>query len=328
MKLLKTDRGEGYARIEIENTDDLWYLKNIIGEGDLIKALTQRTKLDGREKKTMKLTLEAEKVNYENDRLRVTGEIEKAGEEVELGYHTFNLEPGKEFEIWKDFTEEEWKRLEEAESKRSYQVLFCLVEKGGADLFLVEESGITDLSKISENIPGKLYDDQDTGEGFYNQVVNVLKRSSEDVDNIILGGPGFEKDKIHNRIPDEVKDKTFVQDTSVTGKTGLHEAIKRGALKRVVEESRIGEETQVMEKFLEELEQDGDASYGEPVKELAEKGAVEHLLVTDEKFREENSMVKTVEQQGGKVTVIHTDHEAGERLENFGGIAAFLRYQV
>ncbi len=327
MKLLKTDRNEGYARIEIENDDDLWYLKDIIGEGDRIKALTQRTKLDGREKKTLKLTLETEKSSYENDRLRVTGEIMEAADEVELGYHTFNLEPGKEFEIWKNFTDEEWTRLEEAESKRSYQVLFCLVEKGGADLFLVEESGITDLSKLHENIPGKLYSDQDTGEDFYNELVNVLKRSSEDVDKVILGGPGFEKDKIYNLLPDEVQGKTFVQDTSVTGKTGLHEAIKRGALKRVVEDSRIGEETEIMEKFLEVLEQDGDASYGEPVKELAEKGAVEHLLVTDEKFRQEQEIVKKVEQQGGEVSVVHTDHEAGERLENFGGIAAFLRYK-
>ncbi len=328
MKLLKTDRNDGYARIEVENTDDLWHLKDLIAKGDIVSAVTQRTKLEGREKKTLKLTLEAEKVEYQEDRLRVTGEITRADEDVEHGYHTFNLEPGTEFEIWKDFSDEEWTRLNEAESKRSYQVLFCLVEKGKADLYLVEESGISDLSGLETNIPGKLYDDQETGEEFHKELVSVLKRSAEEVDDLILAGPGFEKEKVYNLLPDELKSKTFTQDTSVTGETGLQEAIKRGALKKVVESSRIGDETEAVEEFLEDLEQGGKASYGEPVKELAEQGTVKKLLVTQEKFRENPDMVEKVEQTGGEVQVIHTDHEAGQRLENFGGIAAILRYDV
>lgn len=327
MKLLKTNRSDGYARIELENEDDLWYLKDIIGEGDLVRAVTQRTKLDGREKKTLELSLEVEKTEYEKSRLRVTGEIQQAEEDVELGYHTFNLEPGKEFELRKDFTDEEWERLLEAENKRSYKVLFCLVEKGGADLYLVEESGISDLSKLEENIPGKLYDDQDTGEGFRDELVDVIRRSAEDVDNVVLAGPGFEKQKIHEMLPDEVKEKTFTQDTSVTGETGLNEAIKRGALERVVERSRIAEESSAVEKFLEALEQGGEVDYGEPVEELAELGAVKKLLMTEEMFREHQDIAENVEQQGGEVVRVHTDHEAGERLESFGGIAAFLRYR-
>ncbi len=327
MKLLETDRKDGYARIGIENEDDLWYLKDVIGEGDRVRALTQRTKIDGREKKTLKLTLEAEKVELQDDRLRVTGEMVRGDEEVEQGYHTFNLEPGDEFEIWGDFTSRNWDRLEEAESKRSYEVLFCLVEKGKADLFLVRESGITDLSALEENIPGKLYSDQKTGEAFYQEIKNVLVRSEEDVDSMVLAGPGFEKQKVYDILPEELQGKTFVEDTSVTGKTGLNEAIKRGALKKVVEDSRISEESDSLEEFFEEVERDGNASYGNPVEELAEQGAVEKLLITREEFRERQGLVKSVEHAGGEVQVIHTDHEAGERLENLGGVAAILRYK-
>jgi len=50
MKLLKTNRSEGYAKILIENTDDLWHLKEFITPRSRLKAMTQRTKLDGREK--------------------------------------------------------------------------------------------------------------------------------------------------------------------------------------------------------------------------------------------------------------------------------------
>lgn len=327
MKLLNTDRSEGYARVKIENEDDLWHLKDFIQPGDRLKALTQRTMLEGREKKTLRLTLEAEKIEYQESRLRVTGEITEGAEDIELGYHTFNLEPEMEFDIWRDFTHDDFEKLEDMEEKRSYQVLFCLVEKGGADFYMVEESGIRDLSKVEENIPGKMYADQDGGDDFYNQVKEVLERSARDVDNVILAGPGNEKNKVKNMLSDDTREKVFMQDTSVTGMTGLQEAIKRGALKKVVESSRISEETEAMGEVLEELREDGLASYGEPVKDLAEMGAVEKLLITPEKNRENPELSKKVEQQGGESVIVHTDHESGQRLENFGGMAALLRYK-
>ncbi len=327
MKLLQTDKSSGYVKIRIENDDDLWRLKDFIKKGDRVKALTQRTKLDGREKKTCTVTLRAEKSEYTGKRLRVTGEITEGAEDIELGYHTFNLEEGKEFELKKDFTQSDWEKLEEWEAKRSYQVLFCLVEKGKSELYMVEESGITDLSNVHQNIPGKMYSDQKTGEDFHKEVRSVLERSGKDIDNIVLAGPGNQKKKVYNQLSDEIKKKTFLQDTSVTGETGLHEAIKRGALEKVVEESRISDETSVMEELFEKLEKDGDASYGDPVKELVEQGAVEKLLITPNYSRENPELKKKVERQGGEAVTVHTDHEAGERLENLGGIAALLRYQ-
>lgn len=328
MKLLKTNRADGYARVEIENEDDLWHLKDLIAAGDRVKALTQRTKLDGREKKTVRLVLEVEKTEYQENRLRVTGEIFQGAEDIELGYHTFNLEPGKEFEIWKDFTDEEWNRLKEAEQKRAYQVLFCILDKQETGFYLVRESGITDLSQLESDIPGKMYASDKTEEDYYNEVLSIIKRSIEDVDYLIIAGPGFEKKKLYNQLGDEVKEKTFVEDTSVTGKTGLNEAIKRGALKKVVQDSRIAEETSAVEEFFERLEKDNRVTYGEPVEDAVEVGAVEKLLITAERNRENPGIAKKVEQTGGEVQMIHTDHEAGERLANFGGLAALLRYEV
>jgi len=327
MEIIKSSRQDGYIKLGLENRDDLWYMKDLIAEGDEVRAMTQRTKLDGREKKTCTLTLRVEKTDYQEDRLRVTGEITQGSDDVELGYHTFNLEPENEFELWKDFTDDQWQRILDAEENEAYKVLFCLVEKGEANLYVVEESGIKDLSDVSENIPGKMYPDQKSGKDFYNQVNKVLKRSAEDMDKVILAGPGHEKNKIYNALSDDIKEKVFLQDTSVTGKTGLHEAIKRGALKKVVESSRISEETQEVDKFLDVLRDDGLVDYGEQVEELAELGAVEKLLITAEMRRKNPEVPKMVERQGGDVIVVHTDHEAGERIENFGGLAAFLRYK-
>lgn len=327
MKLLEKDRNNGRVKILIENDDDLWHLKDFITEGDLVSAKTQRTKLEGREKKTLTLQLRAEKTEYTGSRLRVTGEITQGSDDIELGYHTFNLEEDKEFTLKRDFTNSDWEKLEEMEEKRSYKVLFCIVEKGNADFYVVEESGISDLSSIDMNIPGKMYASDMTGESFHNEVKKVLERSAEKMDYVILAGPGNEKDKIMNLLSEETSSKVMKQNTSVTGKTGLNEAIKRGALKKVVENSRIADETEIAEEFFEELRDDGNVSYGDEVEELVELGAVEKLLISAEKNRKKPELKKKVEQQGGEAVIIHTDHEAGERLEQFGGMAAILRYK-
>jgi protein pelota len=179
---------------------------------------------------------------------------------------------------------------------------------------------------VEQNIPGKMYADQKEGEEFYNKVKTAIERSAEDIENIIIAGPGMEKNKVKNLLSDKIRSKIFLQDTSVTGETGLREAIKRGALKKVVEDSRISEETEIVERLLEEIRKDGEASYGEPVKELVEQGVVEKLLITPEKNRENPELSKTVERQGGETVIIHTDHEAGERIQKLGGLAAILRY--
>jgi len=35
MQLLKTSKTDGYAKIRIENKDDIWYLKDFIQKGDM-----------------------------------------------------------------------------------------------------------------------------------------------------------------------------------------------------------------------------------------------------------------------------------------------------
>lgn len=324
MEIIQKSRKEGYVKLKVTSGDDLWYLSQVIGESDRVKKRTMRTMLEGREKKSVVIKVEVEKTELQKDRLRLTGEIVKGAENIELGYHTFNVQEDEELELWKDFSDAEWDTLEKAASSEPYNVLFCIVEEGKADFYEVKESGINDISSLSDNIPGKMYSDQDSP-NFIGDVTSAIERVKDDYDAVVIAGPGFFKKKLYNNLKDQ--NDIFLKDTSVTGKTGLHESIKRGALKDIVESSRIDEETQLMEEFFEELEQDGAIAYGSRVEDLVKKGAVEKLLVNPEKFRERHDLIKEVEQQGGEIVKVHTDHEPGMRLENLGGIAAFLRYK-
>ncbi|MCK4434887.1 hypothetical protein KAU92_05300, partial [Candidatus Bathyarchaeota archaeon] len=39
-------------------------------------------------------------------------------------------------------------------------------------------------------------------------------------------------------------------------------------------------------------------------------------------------LMNVVEQKGGKIMIVSTEHEAGEKLTALGGIAALLRYSI
>jgi len=337
MNILTQDRRDGYMRLKLERDEDIWHLKYVIEEGDRIKTMSPRTVVEGREKRKCFITLEVEKTEFQGGRLRATGEIVDAPEDVEHGYHTFNLEPGKEFEIWKDnWRDFQIERVKKAARIENYQLLVCMIEKGKANFAVITETGIKDLADVDVNVPGKMYQSEGgEKESFYGQLLSVLERNAEKVDKIILAGPGFEKENVYNRFKDEypdLADNVMLQDTSVTGYTGIQEVLKRGAVDRVIDESRVSEEVQLMEEFLKHLNKDdGKAVYEpKPVAEATEMGAVDDLLINDELITDTRyeTVMEEVENQAGNIHLIHTDHEAGRKLKSLGGIAAILRFPV
>ena len=334
MRVLKKDLTDGYMKIKIDSEEDLWHLDHVIKPGDKLKKRTKRTTIEGREKKSCVLELEVEKIDYQGHRLRTTGEIINAPEDVEHGYHTFNLEPGEVFDIWKDWRKWELKRVNKAVKSRKYKVLVCLIDKEGSSFHLITEKGISDLGALDSEIPGKMYKSDKKPEEFYGEVLEVLKRE-EDLEKIIIAGSGFEKENLYDfiekREPSLAED-VMLQDTSVTGSTGLQEVIKRGGIEKILKESRISEEVNAVENLLKEINKDtGKAAYGEEeVQKAVEMGAVKKLLVIEEKTKdlEVEELMEKTEQRDGEVQLIHSDHEAGEKLNGLGGIAAVLRYSI
>jgi len=97
-------------------------------------------------------------------------------------------------------------------------------------------------------------------------------------------------------------------------------------------------ETEAVERVLARLGgQKEDVSYGlGSVEKAISYGAVEELLVTDKMLRESTDaerkalegLMREVERMGGKILIIHAEHEAGHKLTSLGGIAGLLRFRV
>lgn len=332
MELHDQDRGDGYMELEVESDADIWHLKHVVEPGDTLRMSDLRTTLEGGQKRRCTLTLEVEKVDYQGGRLRATGEITHAPEDVEHGYHTFNLEPGVTFELWKpDWKDYQLDRVETAAETVDYEVLVCMIDSEGANFAVITETGIQELSDVESGVSGKMYaDDRASETEFYDAVIAVLREYS-DVDRVIVAGPGFAKENLVDRIEDEqLQENVALEDASTTGKAGVQEVLKRGAVKRVLHESRISDEVAAVEELLTLLKtEDEKTAYGlEAVRSAVEMGAVDTLLISDAEVREHEDLMERVEQRDGAVTIVHEDHDAGKKLASLGGIAATLRYRI
>ncbi|WP_435551459.1 mRNA surveillance protein pelota [Natrinema sp. CGMCC1.2065] len=343
----------GRERVTVvpESVDDLWHLQYVLEPGDRVAGDTTRRiqrnddqmRDTGGEREHMWVAIAVEDVEFHKfaNRLRVGGEIVACSREDQLNFHhTLNVEPRDELSIEKRFKPDQEARLEEAEeATENPDVAIATVEEGQAHVHTVAQYGTEERATITGT----------TGKGEYargrselfEELGDVLKR--QDVDAIILAGPGFTKQDAYKHLEQnepEVAETVTMVDTAAVGDRGVHEVLKRGAVADVQEETRIESEAEYIDELTRRIADGAKAAYGpEQVEKAAEFGAIEHLLVLDDRLQKErgpdgewaisvDDVIRTTEQKGGEVTVFSSEFPPGQQLSNLGGIAALLRYRL
>ncbi|MFB6236718.1 MAG: mRNA surveillance protein pelota [Halopenitus sp.] len=354
MRIAERGRGEeGRERITLvpENVDDLWHLSHVLEPGDIVEGDTTRRiqraddqmRDTGGEREHMHISLEVQDVEFARfaNRLRVGGIITQCTREDQLGqHHTINVEERDELTVEKVFKPDQLSRIEEAtEAAENPDVAIATVEEGEAYVHTVKQYGTDEYASFTAP----------TGKGEYARPREELFEelggalAHLDPDAVILAGPGFTKQDAHDYVDDEypeVAENISVVDTSAAGDRGVHEVLKRGAVDEVQKETRISREAELIDELTQKIGEGAKATYGPAdVAEAAEFGAVETLLVVDDRLRQErqeegdwdidvNDVIESVEQQGGDVVVFSSEFAPGEQLHNLGGIAAILRYRL
>lgn len=143
----------------------------------------------------------------------------------------------------------------------------------------------------------------------------------EDLEGIILGGPGHTKEEFlkGEYLQYELKNKVIATvDTSYTGEFGIREVIDKSM--DVLEEIDVMKEKQLVQKFLKELiDEHGLASYGEKeVRKNLQMGAVDTLLISEDLVQTRKSMECI--NCGRTIKVTYKDPNADKKLicENCG----------
>ena len=351
---LKNNKGK--VTVIPQSFDDLWILIQIISPGDIVFGKTTRRirqdteQIDKGERRSVYLGIKVRKTTLSDfpNMLRITGIIIQGPEDIPRNtYHTINVKENDRLEIykenWSNFT---LRRLEEAEKASTIPpVLVVSMDDEVCCFGLITNYRVSILSKINSNRPGKRFSPKAVTYASHTYFGNILKIIKEylarySLEKVVLVGPGFVKNNFKRFVDSSGQDIgkiMFAENTSVACSNGIREAIKRGILDKVLKEAQIIKETELVEEFIARLgKNEKTIAYGiEQIQKVAEYGAIETLLVTDnaltksiENYEKIKSIIELVEKQRGKVFVVNSEYDSGIQLDGFGGIAAILRYPV
>jgi protein pelota len=344
MRVLKKNlRGdEGEIALLPESLDDLWHLQHLIERGDLVFALSHRkvptiadkVRPEKMERKTVRLGIKVEDIEFHvySNWLRLHGII-KSG--IDVGaYHTLNIEVGTDLSILKyHWRPDLLERIDEAvaESQRP-KVVLALVEEGEATIGILRQFGVQMAAELRMG-SGK-GSGEDTRSTFMRNVADAIDQTAQDGAEVILAGPGFAKEDLKKVIDSsypELAKRIAMDEASSIGRSGFQEVLRRGAVKSVLESSRIAREAKLIEDLFREISKDGKAAYGiKEVQTALNYGAIETLLVLDELARRGrvDETMREVGNARGKVVIFSSEFEPGERLRSLGGVAALLRFKI
>ncbi|MFH1895561.1 MAG: mRNA surveillance protein pelota [archaeon] len=344
MKRIKVDLKNGFLELVPETADDLWYLQRIIEKGDLVSGSSERKikAEDGRkaEKIVIWIEVQAEKIEFHESykKLRVSGPM-KAMKPMEFfeanAFHSIETGTKDKIGIKKNKIKEFQLDLIEKAVKNTGRnnLLLIVLDDEEAVIAQATEKGIKIKTTIKSGKQGKRFKEEKTKENKYFEEI-TKKVSGEKTEKTLIAGPGFTKDDYKKFLEKKgIKLNAVFENTNSVGKTGLNELMKNGLIEKILFESILIKESKKMQEIMLEARKENSLiEYGlKEIKQAAEKGAIEELIVSDKKFFEEREeiqgLMEKVESFNGKVMLFSSEHEAGEYLNGFGGIIAVLRFR-
>jgi protein pelota len=156
-------------------------------------------------------------------------------------------------------------------------------------------------------------------------------KGKEGVSAVIICGPGFAKEKVFEKLNAKRIEGIYLEPAGCGGRAAIQEVLKRGAVEKITEESRVAVETRLVEELFSRIAVSGPAAYGpREVEQAAKMGAVDSLLVTYTFLQKHHpdKLLEKVKHGRGEVHVVSPEHDAGERLDAIGGVAALLRFPI
>ena len=358
MKILYMNLKKGIAKVLPESLDDLWHLYNVILEKDEVHARTTRElKVEdqyARPKRGKRvpvlLGVKVEKMFWDKilNRLRIHGIVCEAPEKINIkgSHHTIDVTLNKPVTIVKtEWLKHQVDRLKRASRVTAAPLIIMSIDDEEYCVAVLRQYGVDVKAEEKTRLPGKLEAEKRTGamREFFKTASKFLREVWISFRSpIVIIGPGFIKNdffKYVKREAIEIANAVIdVKGVNNAGVAGIHEALRSGVFTKALKHVRVAEETKVMEEVLARLGKGrGDITYGfVEVEKASAYGAVEKLLVADTTLRETpdekrkalEKIMKEVEEKGGQIMVISTEHEAGTELLSLGGVAALLRFPL
>ncbi len=358
MKILHKDLKHGRIKVIPEVLDDLWTLYNVIMRNDVVYAKTSREvkrgeRYDQPEKGRripVFLGLKVKDVYWDRtlNRLRVHGIVTDAPEEIGAkgSHHTINVTLNRPLTILKErWLKHHLESLEKATGRGISPIIMVSVDDERCCIAVLKHFRVEVKMERAAMIPGKRNpsERERAVNEYFKMILSSLREVSSSANYpIVILGVGFTKDSFFKFLKDKAPDLagrvSDVKGVNNSGLAGIMEALRSGVLRKTVNRLRISEEVKAVEEVLRRLGKgEGNVAYGfDEAEEACLFGSIDTLLVTDVSLREAEDderrkiedLMRSVEEKGGRVIVVSTEHEAGLKLLSLGGVAALLRFSL
>jgi len=349
MKILSSDFRKGTVKVLITNPDDLWYLTQVIDQGDKVSGSTERKLKIGDSgtdrnvkvvRKKIFLEIKVEKTEL-NESLRILGTITQGPDDISFGsHHSFDLSDNDTITI----TKEKWlkfqiDKLKEASKAQGSRILIVVFDREEAYFALMKSIGVEHLTHISGEVQKKDQNNE-VKSTFYAYLVETIEKYDQkhNYNKIICGSPAFFKEELAKNVQGDIKKKIIYSTCSSVDKRAFNEVLKRPEIIQALKDERITKELSVVDELLSEISKDDLASYGfKQVQNSLNQGAIKHLMITHKlimDLREKNdynkldNLMKTADDMKAQITLIDSNNDAGKKLDGLGGIGALLRFKT
>lgn len=357
MRILEINLKKGFVKLIPEVIDDFWHLYNVIYKNDQVYANTTRElRPDDKyarpkrgERIPVFLGVKVEEVSWDKllGRLRVHGTICDAPENVPAGaHHALNITLNTPMTIVKkEWARHQIERLRRASKTSEKPVIVVAVDDEGYAIATTAQYGVEVKVEERTKLPGKLEAEKRGAamKQYFGKILTGLRQVlALKPGPVAIIGVGFVKgdfaEFVRNEASDVAKSVVDVKSVNNGGAAGIYEAFRSGVLTKTMKQLRVAEEAEVIEEVLRRLGKgESNVAYGlDEVERAEELGAVERLVLADTMLRESSDekrlhieeIMNKVEQKGGSIIVISTEHEAGAKLLALGGVAALLRFRL
>jgi protein pelota len=344
------DKKKRRVKLRIEGEDDLWTLRTVLREGDIVTAKTTRdvkvSETGEAQRKPMVLSVEVKNVEFQpfSGSLRVKGIIREGPDKYGLkgSWHSFSFKPGMELVVEKP---EGWsKGLLDRVSRKRYtgKALVAAVDYDEYAIALIGVQGLKMLEEGDIYLPGK--DDPSREQVLERELSSIANRvveyaSKNNVDTIVIVGPGFLKDLLASKVRTLLPNKrVLTDDASMGGVKGVEEALRRDKVSEALREVEAVKAGLVVEEFNKLLVRDQDMVAYTPrdVARVARLGAVDKIVMLDELLyspddetrRLAEEILENADKYRAEVLIVPSKSPVARLLLPFGGIIGLLRYKV
>ena len=332
-----------------EDSDDLFNLRRVIKEGDVVIGDTTRvikqekdySRPDKGERIKVRIALTVEKISLDDvlDRLRVGGTIsESSNEMVPHGsHHSFILKTNDGITI----TKKNWLPVEKsliASNDKQVGFLLVAIDTGDCGIARLKGTHLQFIPNIYSGSGGKRYKTNFSIEKFFEQVQQAVSSLIKDGDSIIIFGPGETKKRFANFLqkPKTMKNKIrVVEGIDSGGEDGIYTFTKSQAMKEIMSESKLAKVSLIIDEIMIMANKKSRKfTMGfEETSKANEFGAVESIVFSDKiiQIYDEKQILNFLndaESKGVKTFGVDSSTDIGLRVTGLGGIVSLLRFPV